>query len=55
MTKTEALDLLNNTVACYVEDCISTSPKSEIGEVWQAFSIVEDIVERSIAQEGDES
>jgi malate synthase len=54
MTKTEALDLLNNTVACYVEDCISTSPK-EIDEVWQAFSIVEDIVERSIAEEGEES
>ena len=55
MTKTKALDLLNNAVACYVEECISTSRKSETHEIWHAFSIVEDIVERSIAEEGDES
>lgn len=54
MTKTEALDLLNNAVACYVDVCGSALPKSETHEIWQAFSIVEDIVERSIAIDGEE-
>ncbi len=55
MTKTEALDLLNTAVDCYVDDCIATMKSSETHEIWHAFSIVEDIVERSIAQKGDES
>lgn len=54
MTKTEALDLLNNAVACYVEDCISTLPKNETLKIWQAFSVVEDVVERSIKLNGEE-
>ena len=54
MTKTEALDLLNNTVAHYIEVYGSALPKSETHEIWQAFSIVEDIVERTISQKGDE-
>lgn len=54
MTKTEALDLLNNAVACYVEDCISSFPKDERAEIWQAFSIVEDIVERSIKKDKED-
>jgi malate synthase len=55
MTKTEAIAVLNTAVDCYIEDCISTSPKGEITEVWQAFNIVRDVLERSIAQEGVES
>ena len=54
MKKTKALDLLNDAIACYVEDCISTFPKSETRKIWQAFSTVEDIVERSIAKDGEE-
>ena len=53
MTKTEAITVLNTAVDCYIEDCISTSPKNETAEVWQAFNIVRDVLERSIAEEGD--
>jgi hypothetical protein len=51
MNKEQALDLLCNAVACYVEDCISTAPKSETDDIWQAFGIVEDDVLKSIRTE----
>jgi hypothetical protein len=53
MTKTKALDLLNNAISCYVEDCIATMPKEDTLEIWQAFSVVEDVVERSIKTDGE--
>ena len=48
MSKEQALDLLCNAVGCYVEDCISTAPKSETDDIWKAFGIVEDEVLKSI-------
>lgn len=44
MSKEQALDLLCHAVSCYVEDCISTAPKSEGYAVWKAFGIVENEV-----------
>lgn len=51
MSKEQALDLLCNAVACYVEDCISTAPKSETNDIWQAFGIVENEILKSIRTE----
>ena len=51
MTKAEAVAVLNTALDCYIEDCISTSPKSETAEVWQAFNIVRDILERYIPED----
>ena len=45
------LAVLNTALDCYIEDCISTSPKSETAEVWQAFNIVRDILERYIPED----
>ena len=51
MNKEQALDLLCNAVGCYVEDCISTAPKSETNDIWKAFGIVEDEGLKSIHTE----
>ncbi len=51
MSKEQALDLLCNAVACYVEDCISTAPKSETNDIWRAFGIVENEILKSIRTE----
>ena len=53
MNKTEALDLICHAIDCYVEDCIKTAPKSETRNIWKAFRIIENVVERSIKERGD--
>jgi malate synthase len=55
MTKAEAIAVLNTAVDCYIEDCISTSSTSERAKVWQAYHLIRNVLERSIAEEGDES
>lgn len=55
MTKTEAIAVLNTAIDCYVDDCIATMESSERAEVWQAYHLIRNVLERSIVEEGDES
>jgi hypothetical protein len=55
MTKAEAIAVLNTAQDRYIENCISSnSAKSETAEVWQAFNIVRDVLERSFAKDEED-
>ena len=48
MTKTEAINLLNTAIDCYIEDTLIHGGEDEGGEpadVWEAFTVVRDLLE----------
>lgn len=56
MTTAEAIAVLNTAIDCYIEDTLIHGGEDEGGEpcdVWHAFTIVRDILEKG--SEGEES
>tara|TARA_B100001989_G_C24513279_1_gene451659 strand:- start:724 stop:888 length:165 start_codon:yes stop_codon:yes gene_type:complete len=53
MTKTEALHLIGQAIDCYIEDCISSFPKSETQTILKAFRVIEKEVLHSNTDQGD--
>ena len=54
MTKSKALDIVNEYLARWVNVFGEATLESEIGDIWAAFEIVENEVEISIRVNGDD-